>query len=192
MTEGEFVVVGVEPNPGGALFALLARDTAGELIYAGAAFVTLPQPARDQFWTRTEAIKIPKAAVPELRNRKASFVRPELRVHARHLRARTCCGMRRSRRCSEESCCIAGMVPHVNELILEFLAEMVGDFATLREMNDDELGRLFREWLQRRHPERYPTLQLPLKSHARFRALAARCHHRQVDRSRPAGRAPLP
>ena len=88
MTEGEFVVVGMEPNAGGAPFALLAREAAGGLVYAGAAFVTLPQPAREQFWTRTEAIKIPKAVVPELRNgnRKASFVRPELRVRARHLR----------------------------------------------------------------------------------------------------------
>jgi hypothetical protein len=50
--------------------------------------VTLRQPARDQFWTRTEAIKIPKAVVPELRNgkRKASFVKPMVRVRARHLR----------------------------------------------------------------------------------------------------------
>jgi hypothetical protein len=54
---------------------------------------------------------------------------------------------------------------HVNELILEFLAES-DDFATLRQMSDDELARLFREWLQRRHPERYPTLQLPLSEAA--------------------------
>jgi DNA ligase D-like protein (predicted ligase) len=88
MTEGEFIVVGMEPNPGGAPFALLAREAAEGLVYAGSAFVTLPQHARDEFWTRTEAIKIPKAVVPELRNgnRKASFVRPELRVRARHLR----------------------------------------------------------------------------------------------------------
>ena len=58
------------------------------------------------------------------------------------------------------------MVPHVNELILEFLAEIDEDFAMLREMSDEELGCLFREWLQRRHPERYPTLQLPLSEAA--------------------------
>jgi DNA ligase D-like protein (predicted ligase) len=88
MTEGEFVVVGMEPNPGGAPFALLAREEAGGLVYAGSAFVTLPQPARDEFWTRTEAIKVAKAAValPRLGAHKASFVRPELRVRARHLR----------------------------------------------------------------------------------------------------------
>jgi hypothetical protein len=59
-----------------------------------------------------------------------------------------------------------GMLPQVNELILEFLAEIDEDFAALREMSDDELGRLFQEWLQRRHPERYPTLQLPLSDAA--------------------------
>jgi hypothetical protein len=70
------------------VFALLAREAAGGLVYAGSAFVTLPQRARDEFWTRTEAIKIPNAVVPELRggNRKASFVRPMVRVRARHLR----------------------------------------------------------------------------------------------------------
>jgi hypothetical protein len=35
----------------------------------------------------------------------------------------------------------------MNELILEFLAEIPEDFATLREMSDDELGWRFREWL---------------------------------------------
>jgi ATP-dependent DNA ligase len=87
MTENDFVVVGVEPNPGGAPFALLAREEGGRLVYAGSAFVTLRQPTRDQFWSRAEALKIAKAAVPELRGkRKASFIRPELRVRARHLR----------------------------------------------------------------------------------------------------------
>ena len=88
MIEGEFVVVGMEANPGGAPFALRARENGAELIYVGSAFVTLPQPARDQFWTRAEALKTPKAVLPELRGgkRKASFVKPDLRVRARHLR----------------------------------------------------------------------------------------------------------
>src|SRR5688572_10162494 len=49
--------------------------------------------------------------------------------------------------------------PHLNELILEVLAEIDEDFATLRQMSDEELGRLCREWLQRRHPEWFPTMQ---------------------------------
>ena len=55
---------------------------------------------------------------------------------------------------------------HVNELILEFLTEINEDLSMLRQMSDNELGRLFREWLQRRHPERYPALQLPLSEAA--------------------------
>jgi hypothetical protein len=35
------------------------------------------------------------------------------------------------------------------------------DVATLRHISDDELARRFREWLQKRHPECYPSLQLP-------------------------------
>jgi hypothetical protein len=50
----------------------------------------------------------------------------------------------------------------VNDLILEFLAE-IDDWPSLREMSDDELAERFRGWLQRRHPDRYPQLQLPLK-----------------------------
>jgi len=34
MTESEFVVVGMEVNPGGAPFALLAREEEGGLVYA--------------------------------------------------------------------------------------------------------------------------------------------------------------
>jgi putative SOS response-associated peptidase YedK len=40
MVEGEFLVAGAAPNPGGAPFAL-AREDGGELVYAGSAFVTL-------------------------------------------------------------------------------------------------------------------------------------------------------
>ena len=38
MTESEFVVVGMEANPGGAPFALLAREEENGLVYAGSAF----------------------------------------------------------------------------------------------------------------------------------------------------------
>jgi hypothetical protein len=51
----------MEPNAGGATFALLAREVAGGLCYPGAALVTLRQPARDQLWARTEAISSPTA-----------------------------------------------------------------------------------------------------------------------------------
>jgi len=84
--EEEFIVVGVEPNPGGPPYALLAREEAGQLSYAGSAFVTLPQMTRDQFWERAEALKIERSVVKEIRRRKVGFVKPSMRVRARHLR----------------------------------------------------------------------------------------------------------
>jgi ATP-dependent DNA ligase len=86
MTEGEFVVVGAAPNPGGAPFALLAREEKGGLTYAGSAFVTLPQDARDRFWRKIDALKIPKPVVTGIGSRKASYCRPDMRVMAKHLR----------------------------------------------------------------------------------------------------------
>ena len=56
--EEEFVVVGVEPNPGGPPFALLAREDGGSLTYAGSAFVTLPTKPRDKFWKQAEALAV--------------------------------------------------------------------------------------------------------------------------------------
>ena len=86
MVENEFVVVGAAPNPGGAPFALLAREDDDGLTYAGSAFVTLPQDARDRFWGRIDATKIAKPVVSGIGSRKASYCRPEIRVRARHLR----------------------------------------------------------------------------------------------------------
>ena len=88
MVEGEFVVVGMEPNPGGAPFALLAREEEGELVYAGSAFVTLPQSERDRFWTSAETLKVKRPAVKfAAGGRNATFVKPEIRVRAKHMRA---------------------------------------------------------------------------------------------------------
>jgi hypothetical protein len=82
-------VAGAEPNPGGAPYALLAREEPDGLVYAGAAFVTLPADARERFWTRSEKIKIAKP-VParglDARKRKVSWFRPDMRVKAKHLR----------------------------------------------------------------------------------------------------------
>src|SRR5687768_1871055 len=82
-------LVSSEPNPGGAPYALLAREEGGELVYAGAAFVTLPAAARERFWTRSEQIKIPKPVRTEgldTRKRKVSWFKPVMRVRAKHLR----------------------------------------------------------------------------------------------------------
>ena len=66
---------------------LLAREQEDGLVYAGSAFVTLPQKERDRFWTTTEALKVKRPAVKmETVGREASYVKPELRVRAKHMR----------------------------------------------------------------------------------------------------------
>jgi bifunctional non-homologous end joining protein LigD len=85
MVESEFVVVGFERKRGEAPFALLARETDEGPRYAGSAFVTLPQPDRGEFWTRVEALAAEKSPIRSIR-KNAIFVRPALRVRAKHLR----------------------------------------------------------------------------------------------------------
>ena len=67
MVEGKFVVVGAAPNPGGAPFALLAREAGGELVYAGSAFVTLPGASRDRFWRTIEPRRTPSSRLIKTR-----------------------------------------------------------------------------------------------------------------------------
>jgi bifunctional non-homologous end joining protein LigD len=85
MVESEFVVVGFERKSGEAPFALLARETGDGPRYAGRAFVTLSQPERGEFWTRVKALAAEKPPIRSTR-KKAIFVRPMLRVRAKHLR----------------------------------------------------------------------------------------------------------
>jgi bifunctional non-homologous end joining protein LigD len=85
-TEGEFVVVGVETGRNGPPAALLARSEPGGLVYAGSAFVTLPEPLRDRFWQLIEALAIDSPTLPMKAGPGVRWVRPELRVKARHLR----------------------------------------------------------------------------------------------------------
>jgi DNA ligase D-like protein (predicted ligase) len=86
MTDGEFVVIGTSKGDGGPPVALLAREAAGQLVYAGSAFVTLAAPARDAFWSRASELAAAKSALSGLKNRNTTWCRPEMRVRARHLR----------------------------------------------------------------------------------------------------------
>ena len=84
--ESEFVVLGYEHEPGQAAFALLAREEAGRLIYAGSAFITLGGAEGERFWSRTAHVATGKPALKELRTRRAQWLKPELRVRVRHLK----------------------------------------------------------------------------------------------------------
>lgn len=48
--------------------------------------MTLPKAEGDRFWTEAEALKVKAPALREIRSRHVTFVRPSIRVRARHLR----------------------------------------------------------------------------------------------------------
>lgn len=77
-----FDVIGVEKDPRGVPYALLA-DQDG---YKGAAFVTLPAALRDAFWRYIEAQGVPTAPIRGVGKKKATWVRPGLRATVRHLK----------------------------------------------------------------------------------------------------------
>jgi DNA ligase D-like protein (predicted ligase) len=83
--QDEFVVVGVDRNEGGPALALLARDQPDGLLYTGSAFITLETQQRDLFWRAMERLATTKPALA-IASTKATWVRPELRVRAKHLR----------------------------------------------------------------------------------------------------------
>src|SRR5687768_44011 len=84
MTEGTFLVLGTVREPGSPALALLGREEDGRLLYAGSAFVTLKETDREKFWQRADALAVGRPAL-QLKNRKASWCRPELSVRVRYL-----------------------------------------------------------------------------------------------------------
>lgn len=76
-------VIGVDKTPKGAPVALLAEG--GE--YRGNAFISLPEAAREAFWTYVEKAKLPKAALSGITgHKKATWIKPGLTARVRHLR----------------------------------------------------------------------------------------------------------
>jgi bifunctional non-homologous end joining protein LigD len=83
--EGEFVVIGHKRDKDRSV-ALLARETAEGLEYAGSAFVTLSDAQRELFWRSVERLTTDGPAAPAGSLSGASWVKPEMRVTAKHLR----------------------------------------------------------------------------------------------------------
>jgi DNA ligase D-like protein (predicted ligase) len=82
--DGEFVVIGYRREKDRSV-ALLARETDGGLQYAGGAFVTLSDEERERFWRATERLASDKPSLlTDIRG--ASWLRPGIRVRAKHLR----------------------------------------------------------------------------------------------------------
>ena len=85
-TEEEFVVVGTEATPGEPVSALLARDTADGLEYAGGAAVTLPSDTREVFYAAAEQLTRDRPLAGMPRSKKARWIEPLMRVRVRHLK----------------------------------------------------------------------------------------------------------
>lgn len=83
--ESEFVVLGIERDPGGPAMALLAREQDGQLTYAGGAAVTLSAKERELFWRAIETLGASLPAIALDRPR-AKWIAPRLWVTARYLR----------------------------------------------------------------------------------------------------------
>ncbi len=83
--EGEFIVIGTARGER-APTALLARETADGLEYAGSAMVTLPEPDRETFWRLNELLKVERSALPLVPRKETSWLRPAMRVRVKFLK----------------------------------------------------------------------------------------------------------
>lgn len=84
--EEEFVVIGAEYQPGRPALALLAREDAHGLHYAGSAFLTLAGEERDAFWSAIEQHARPKPTIAMPRRKATTWAEPVLRVRAQYLK----------------------------------------------------------------------------------------------------------
>lgn len=87
-TTGVFEVIGFERSTTGVPVALLATiGSAGEVMYAGAAAVTLTAAERNQFWRFVDANKVDVPPLQGMRRKAAAqWVSPGLRVTVKHLK----------------------------------------------------------------------------------------------------------
>jgi ATP-dependent DNA ligase len=88
MVEGEFVLLGTDRDASGIPWALLASDHDGELKFAGPAILHPSQKERAHWTKLMAALAMAKPPLKGLRQGSAQWLRPELRVRVRHLRAK--------------------------------------------------------------------------------------------------------
>jgi bifunctional non-homologous end joining protein LigD len=88
MVESEFILLGTERDSDGVPWALLASDRDGRLEFAGPAIFNPPRAARAAWMARMAELVLAKPAVSGLKRRSAQWLRPELRVRVKHLKAK--------------------------------------------------------------------------------------------------------
>jgi bifunctional non-homologous end joining protein LigD len=86
--EGEFILVGTDRDVDGIPWALLAADRDGKLEFAGPAILNPPQALRAAWRERMAELVIAKPPLRGLRQGSAQWLRPELRVRVKHLKAK--------------------------------------------------------------------------------------------------------
>jgi bifunctional non-homologous end joining protein LigD len=88
MIEGEFILLGTERDADGVPWALLASDRDGRLEFAGPAILNPPQALRAAWKERLAELAVAKPPLRGLRQGSAQWLRPELRVRVKHLKAK--------------------------------------------------------------------------------------------------------
>jgi bifunctional non-homologous end joining protein LigD len=89
LVESEVVLLGTEVDDSGIPWARLAREQNGDLEFAGPATISTPSHTRAEWADKFAAMSIEKPAFKGLRRaNKAKWLKPEIRVMARHLKAK--------------------------------------------------------------------------------------------------------
>ena len=88
MVEGEFILLGTEVDDSGIPWALLAADCDGQLKFAGPAILNPPRQDRGKWSELMAALAVAKPPLKGLRQGSAQWLRPELRVRVKHLKAK--------------------------------------------------------------------------------------------------------
>jgi bifunctional non-homologous end joining protein LigD len=88
MVEGEFILLGTERDSDGVPWALLASVRGGRLEFAGPAILNPPRQDRRQWGELIAALAVTKPPLRGLRQGSAQWLRPELRVRVKHLKAK--------------------------------------------------------------------------------------------------------
>jgi bifunctional non-homologous end joining protein LigD len=85
VVESELILLGIDYDNEGKPIAYLGREAAGELHFAGTAFLTLSGNARRELHERMEGLATNRAAVKQRVWRRPQWLQPEIKVRVRHL-----------------------------------------------------------------------------------------------------------
>jgi hypothetical protein len=88
MVESDFILLGTDRDANGIPWALLASDRDGALRFVGPAILH-PAQSQRKFWRqKIAALAVADPPLKGLRQGSAQWLRPELRVQVKHLKAK--------------------------------------------------------------------------------------------------------